>query len=83
MTRSAVSNREFLAPGNGQNSHSQMPPRRLREFAAAAGVTFNGSLPWDIQVHDSAVYREILLRGSLGFGEAYMDGLWDAERLAY
>jgi len=57
------------------------PPAVLRELAAMAGVRFNGDAPWDIQVHDPAVYRRILTRGSLGFGEAYMDGLWDCERL--
>lgn len=34
-----------------------------------------------MQVHDASVYRRILRHGSLGLGEAYMDGLWDAERL--
>jgi cyclopropane-fatty-acyl-phospholipid synthase len=48
---------------------------------AEAGVRFNGSDPWDIQVHDEEVYRRILSSGSLGFGEAYMDGLWDCEQL--
>lgn len=57
------------------------PPASLRDLAAAAGVRFNGDAPWDIQVRDPAVYRQILARGSLGFGEAYMDGLWDCERL--
>jgi cyclopropane-fatty-acyl-phospholipid synthase len=57
------------------------PPAVLRELAASAGLRFNGDAPWDIQVHDAEVYRRILSHGSLGFGEAYMDGLWDAERL--
>ena len=57
------------------------PPESLRRLAADAGVAFNGSAPWDIQVHDPEVYGRILSQGSLGFGEAYMDGLWDAESL--
>jgi len=57
------------------------PPGILRDLAGMAGVRFNGDAPWDIQVHDAAVYRQILARGSLGFGEAYMDGLWDCESL--
>jgi cyclopropane-fatty-acyl-phospholipid synthase len=60
---------------------STAPPESLRRLAAEAGVRFNGSAPWDIQVHDPEVYRRILAQGSLGFGEAYMDGLWDAEAL--
>ncbi|MGW8310894.1 MAG: cyclopropane fatty acyl phospholipid synthase [Thiogranum sp.] len=57
------------------------PPAVLRELAAMADVRFNGDRPWDIRVHDAEVYHQILTRGSLGFGEAYMDGLWDCERL--
>ncbi|WP_131110452.1 cyclopropane fatty acyl phospholipid synthase [Sulfuricystis thermophila] len=57
------------------------PPAVLAELAAIAGVRFNGDAPWDIRVHDEDVYRLILTRGPLGFGEAYMDGLWDCARL--
>jgi cyclopropane-fatty-acyl-phospholipid synthase len=57
------------------------PPAVLAELAAACGVRFNGDAPWDIRVHDAAVYRQILTRGSLGFGESYMDGLWDCAQL--
>jgi cyclopropane-fatty-acyl-phospholipid synthase len=58
-----------------------VPPAALAELARAAGVRFNGDAPWDIQVRDPEVYRRILSRGSLGFGEAYMDGLWECAEL--
>lgn len=57
------------------------PPAVLAELVASADVRFNGDRAWDIQVHDVDVYRRILGHGSLGFGEAYMDGLWDCDRL--
>jgi cyclopropane-fatty-acyl-phospholipid synthase len=57
------------------------PPRTLRRLARAAGITFNGDAPWDIQVSDSRAYRMIFSHGSLGLGEAYMEGYWDCERL--
>jgi cyclopropane-fatty-acyl-phospholipid synthase len=57
------------------------PPRVLRDLAGQAGVRFNGNKPWDIQVHDRRVYARILTQGSLGFGESYMDGLWDSPAL--
>ncbi|MCW9059585.1 MAG: cyclopropane fatty acyl phospholipid synthase [Gammaproteobacteria bacterium] len=60
---------------------STAPPESLRRLAAEAGVAFNGSAPWDIQVYDPQVYSRIFSHGSLGFGQAYMDGLWDAESL--
>ncbi|WP_298819783.1 cyclopropane fatty acyl phospholipid synthase [Chloroflexus sp.] len=47
------------------------------DLLKTAGITVNGSQPWDIQVHDERVYLRSLLGGSLGLGEAYMDGWWD------
>lgn len=46
-----------------------------------AGIRVNGDQPWDIQVYDAKVYAQILSRGSLGFGDSYVDGLWDAAAL--
>lgn len=57
------------------------PPEVLRELIALAGIRFNGDAPADIQVHDEELYHRILTKGSLGFGEAYMDGLWDTQAL--
>lgn len=57
------------------------PPRLLKRLAAQAGIAFNGGRPWDIEVRNRAFYRRVVRRGSLGFGEAYMDGLWESERL--
>ncbi len=56
-------------------------PPVLCELLASAGVRFNGSDPWDIQVRDPQFYQRILNRGSLGFGEAYVDGLWESHQL--
>ncbi len=41
----------------------------------------NGDRPWDMQVHDGRLYTRILAHGSLGAGEAYMEGWWDCRRL--
>ena len=57
------------------------PPAVLRERAAEAGITMNGDAPWDIQVLDARLYRRMLTQGSLGLGEAYLDGMWECERL--
>lgn len=48
---------------------------------AEAGITINGREPWDMQVHDDRLYARVFAEGSIGLGEAYMDGWWDAERL--
>ncbi|AKH19149.1 cyclopropane fatty acyl phospholipid synthase [Sedimenticola thiotaurini] len=68
--------------GNGREAgRSVEPPKVLRDLAAEADVHFNGDRPWDIQVFHPSVYRRILLQGSLGFGESFMDGLWTSRRL--
>jgi cyclopropane-fatty-acyl-phospholipid synthase len=63
------------------NASRQEAPRIVSELFKLADVHFNGTRPWDIQVHDDQAYRQILYNGSLGLGVAYMDGLWDAEQL--
>lgn len=59
-------------------SHAQITAETL---LAEAGVAINGKNPWDIQVHNSALFSRVLRSGTLGLGEAYMDGWWDAEKL--
>lgn len=46
-----------------------------------AGITINGQEPWDIRVRDERLYPRILRQGSLGLGEAYMEGWWDCPRV--
>lgn len=56
-------------------------PRVLQQLSESAGIRLNGKEPWDIRIHDPDVYKRILAQGSLGFGEAYMDGLWDSDEI--
>jgi cyclopropane-fatty-acyl-phospholipid synthase len=51
------------------------------DMFASGGITVNGDKPWDPQVHNPKLYDRILSGGSLGFGEAYMDGWWDCQAL--
>lgn len=60
---------------------TQDPPAVIHTLLAEAGVSINGEAPWDIQVLDEGVYQRVLAKGSLGLGEAYMDGMWECERL--
>lgn len=48
---------------------------------AHADIKINGSAPWDMQVHDPAVFDAVVRDGSLGLGEYYMAGGWDCEQL--
>lgn len=52
-----------------------------KEILGIAGIEINGKNPWDIQVHDERLYKRIISEGSLGLGESYMDGWWDANEL--
>ena len=63
------------------NSPVRAAPPVLVELLGETGIRFNGDQTWDIQVRDEALYNRILGKGSLGFGEAYMDGLWECEHL--
>ncbi len=56
--------------------------KRFQRILAPAGVTIGGDTPWDIRVLDKRLYRKVLLTGSLGLGEAYMDGWWTAQDLS-
>jgi cyclopropane-fatty-acyl-phospholipid synthase len=64
---------------------STLDPRRtadaFRDLLASAGVTIGGDQPWDLQIHDERVWPRILRDGTLGAGEAYEDGWWDAPAL--
>lgn len=54
---------------------------KMASLLEGTDVKINGDRPWDLQVNDERFYRRVLAEGSLGFGEAYMDGWWDCERL--
>ncbi|MDO8356635.1 MAG: cyclopropane fatty acyl phospholipid synthase [Nitrospirota bacterium] len=53
----------------------------VQELLEKAQVHINGSQPGDIQVHHDRFYDRILTEGSLGLGESYMEGWWDANQL--
>jgi cyclopropane-fatty-acyl-phospholipid synthase len=44
-----------------------------------ADIHVNGDRPWDIQVHTPRLAKRIFAQGTLGLGEAYMDGDWDVD----
>jgi len=53
----------------------------VKEILGFAGVQIDGSNPWDIQVNNQEFYRKVLTEGELGFGESYMAGWWDADKI--
>ena len=50
-------------------------------LAQEADVQIGGSRPWDLTVHNEALYDRVATAGNLGFGEAYVDGWWDCDQI--
>lgn len=50
----------------------------VEDMLVTAGITINGNNPFDIQIKNDAFYNRVLTEGEKGFGEAYMEGWWDA-----
>lgn len=55
--------------------------KRIEKLFAQADVIIDGSRSWDICVRNRDLFRRIIAHGSLGLGEAYMDGWWECERI--
>jgi cyclopropane-fatty-acyl-phospholipid synthase len=55
--------------------------KKIEQLLSLADVRINGGRPWDIKVYNEKLYPRVLAEGSLGLGEAYMDGWWDCDEL--
>ncbi len=55
--------------------------KRIENMLSASGVSINGSNPWDIKVSNPSFFSRVLINGSLGLGESYLDGYWDCEQV--
>src|SRR5699024_5741024 len=55
--------------------------QKIEQLLAKADIRINGDRPWDITIHDEQLYWRVLKEGSIGAGEAYMDGWWDVPAL--
>ena len=52
-----------------------MPDGRRRVYGEPGGLEAT------IRIHDRSLFKRLLLGGEIGFGEAYVDGLWDSDDL--
>ncbi|KJS02479.1 MAG: cyclopropane fatty acyl phospholipid synthase [Desulfobulbaceae bacterium BRH_c16a] len=64
-----------------KNKRSNREKEIIEKLLGSAGITINGTNPWDIKVNDERVYPALLHEGSLGLGESYMAGWWDCEQV--
>ena len=53
----------------------------LTSMLAEADIRVGGDRPWDIRVHNEGLYKRVLREGTLGAGEAYLEGWWDCDQL--
>jgi cyclopropane-fatty-acyl-phospholipid synthase len=53
----------------------------VNKLLSLADIKVNGRNPWDIQVYDERFFKRAVTEVELGFGESYMDGWWDVEKL--
>ena len=64
---------------------SSFEPKRARnaciEMLASAGITVGGPEPWDVTINDERVWARVLRDGTLGAGEAFVEGWWDSPAL--
>jgi len=68
-------------PARGSSAGSSRLRDEAQRFLDVAGIRIDGDRPYDLQVHDERMFPRVFAQGSLGFGEAYMDGWWDCEQL--
>ena len=55
--------------------------RHFEQIIAPADIRLNGARPWDVRVNDERLFQRVLAQGTLGLGEAYMDGWWDCDAI--
>jgi cyclopropane-fatty-acyl-phospholipid synthase len=77
----ATANDTAVGGGSRRALEQLDPPEILVRLAEQADVRFNGDRPWDIQVKDRRLFDQVTRRGSVGFGESYMDGAWESQQL--
>ncbi len=55
--------------------------RFIHKLMESLDIQVDGERPWDIRIHNPLFYKRVATQGSLGLGEAYMDGWWDCKAL--
>ena len=53
----------------------------IKSVLSEIDIQINGDRPWDMQIYNEKLYSRIISQGSLGLGEAYVEGWWDCLQL--
>lgn len=59
---------------------SDSSKQEIEKLLALADIKIDGRRAFDIKVNNDKLYDRVMRQGSLGLGEAYVDGWWDAKR---
>ena len=55
--------------------------QEIRKLLKSVDVEIGGKRPWNIQILSDKAYDRVLRDGTLGFGEAYMNGEWECQKI--
>src|SRR5688572_10464789 len=55
--------------------------RKVTDLLASADVRIDGARPWDITVHDERLFCRLVLDGTVGLADGYVDGWWDCDAI--
>lgn len=53
----------------------------VNDLLKPTGIAMDGTNPWDPQIKNPGLYDRVKAEGSLGLGDAYVDGWWECEKL--
>ena len=62
-------------------SHKRQLKNLINAALAGVDIQINCDRPWDVEVHNENLYQRVISQGSLGLGEAYVEGWWDCQQL--
>jgi len=68
-------------PSRPDNALDTLLWNQYGRLLAKADIDIDGDRPWDMRIHEPRLFRRCVIDGSLGLGEAYMDGWWEAPAL--
>jgi len=54
---------------------------RFSQLLDSAGIAVDGTRAWDIKVKNERLFARVFAEGSLGLGDAYVEGWWECEAL--
>lgn len=77
----SVNHCDVGSPERGRTAVEQWAWRRVEALLAPAGIVLDGAHSCDPRIHHPRALRRVLMTGTLGAGESYMDADWDCDAI--